>query len=694
MYGRMNMYGELNEEDTKKERPGRNQGLRGRDTPLAQSDPVQVQSVQQQPASLQPASQALTQSLSTPLQNGTLQPGVPPSTPSQNGTIQPGVPPSTPLQNRTMQPGVPQPTPSQNGTMQPGVPQPTPSQNGTMQPGMPQPTPSQNGTMQPDVPPSAPSQSGTMQPDVSQPTPLQDQPIPPQPGPAYQGQYSGYAGNPPGIPVQVRALQPVGFGEKLEQILNRFGLFGVGSLLYGILFAFCIYPGFQGISIPVISAVTMAGLMKICRILGVPLKKSAWFYFISWGLLSVSSVLTGSVPVIVFNTCGMYLLFLSFLFTHFCNTEKWGFAKYLGQICIAPFLAMAYLYCPFQSCRRYIKQKEKEKSTTVHYIWMGIGISLPVLFVLILLLTSADAVFRNLFTQLLRNIRFPEHPFWMILLLFVGVWGSYALLACFADGKIPDKVGEKKRWEPVIGISFLSVITVLYLFFSVIQISYLFLGGFRLPEGYSYSSYAREGFFQLLIVCLINLCIILLCISWFREHRVLKWVLTVFSCCTYIMIASSAMRMLLYVGMHHLTFLRVLVLWALTLLTVLLTGCIVTIYKPRFPLFQFTMVTVTVFYIAFSLARPDNLIIRYNLAHDRQALSSDDWYWFRLSSDAIPVLEKEGVLAEIGWDPDMPRADMDYSQKQLKGKLDDYRAMGIRDFNLSCYVAGKILESY
>ena len=367
MYGRMNMYGELNEEDTKKERPGRNQGLRGRDTPLAQSDPVQVQSVQQQPASLQPASQALTQSLSTPLQNGTLQPGVPPSTPSQNGTIQPGVPPSTPLQNRTMQPGVPQPTPSQNGTMQP------------------------------DVPPSAPSQSGTMQPDVSQPTPLQDQPIPPQPGPAYQGQYSGYAGNPPGIPVQVRALQPVGFGEKLEQILNRFGLFGVGSLLYGILFTFCIYPGFQGISIPVISAVTMAGLMKICRILGVPLKKSAWFYFISWGLLSVSSVLTGSVPVIVFNTCGMYLLFLSFLFTHFCNTEKWGFAKYLGQICIAPFLAMAYLYCPFQSCRRYIKQKEKEKSTTVHYIWMGIGISLPVLFVLILLLTSADAVFRNLF---------------------------------------------------------------------------------------------------------------------------------------------------------------------------------------------------------------------------------------------------------------------------------------------------------
>ena len=146
----------------------------------------------------------------------------------------------------------------------------------------------------------------------------------------------------------------------------------------------------------------------------------------------------------------------------------------------------------------------------MRHVWLGIAISLPLLVVLTLLLVSADAVFRSLIAELFRAIRFPARPFWMCLLLFVGVIASYGLLAYLADGKIADAAADKKRWEPVVGISFLSVLTVLYLLFSTIQISYLFVGGFRLPEGYSYSSYAREGFFQLLIVCLINLVIILL----------------------------------------------------------------------------------------------------------------------------------------------------------------------------------------
>ncbi len=518
-------------------------------------------------------------------------------------------------------------------------------------------------------------------------------------GPLYSGvgQAAGMPAGSPypagmGIPVQVIPERKT--GEKLERMLNRFAFFGIGCLVWGLLFTICIYPGFHGISVPVLSVLTMAGLVQCCKALDVQLQKSAWFYFLSWFVLSVSSTLTGSKPILVFNTCGMFLLFLTFLFTHFCHTEKWGFGKYLGQILLAPFLATSYLLSPFQSLERYIRQKEKGgKSPLMRHIWLGILISLPLLFVLTCLLMSADAVFRSLFTELFRAIRFPGQPFWMCLLLIVGIFGSYSLLAYFADGKIEDEVTEKKQWEPVVGISFLSVITLLYLLFSVIQISCLFLGGLRLPEGYSYSSYAREGFFQLLAVCLINLAIELLCLSRFRAHSVLKGVLTVFSCCTFIMIASSAMRMLLYVGMHHLTFLRLLVLWALALITVLLSGCIAAIYKPHFPLFQFSMVIVTVFYIGFSLARPDYQIIKYNLSHDRTAQSSDQWYWFELSSDAIPVMAKEGVLEEIGWRPDLPSSEMGWQAEQLQEKLDAYREMGIRDFNFSYYRAGKILDS-
>ena len=45
--------------------------------------------------------------------------------------------------------------------------------------------------------------------------------------------------------------------------------------------------------------------------------------------------------------------------------------------------------------------------------------------------------------------------------------------------------------------------------FSGIQIFGLFLGKMQLPEGYTYAQYAREGFFQLLAVSILNLILVL-----------------------------------------------------------------------------------------------------------------------------------------------------------------------------------------
>jgi len=76
---------------------------------------------------------------------------------------------------------------------------------------------------------------------------------------------------------------------------------------------------------------------------------------------------------------------------------------------------------------------------------------------------------------------------------------------------------------------------------------YLFIGNMQLPEGYTYSGYAREGFFQLLAVCILNLLLVLICLYLFRENIVLKLILTLISGCTYIMILSSALRMIMYI---------------------------------------------------------------------------------------------------------------------------------------------------
>ena len=48
-----------------------------------------------------------------------------------------------------------------------------------------------------------------------------------------------------------------------------------------------------------------------------------------------------------------------------------------------------------------------------------------------------------------------------------------------------------------------------YVLFCIIQIFSLFLGKMQHPAGYTYARYAREGFFQLLFVCMINVCLVL-----------------------------------------------------------------------------------------------------------------------------------------------------------------------------------------
>ena len=69
--------------------------------------------------------------------------------------------------------------------------------------------------------------------------------------------------------------------------------------------------------------------------------------------------------------------------------------------------------------------------------------------------------------------------------------------------------------EPVLAITALAVIGVVYLLFCMVQISYLFTGGFTLPAEYSYAGFARQGFFQLLFVSALNLLLVLVTSSVF-----------------------------------------------------------------------------------------------------------------------------------------------------------------------------------
>lgn len=232
--------------------------------------------------------------------------------------------------------------------------------------------------------------------------------------------------------------------------------------------------------------------------------------------------------------------------------------------------------------------------------------------------------------------------------------------------------------EPIIAITFTSILTLVYLCFSVIQIVYLFIGNMQLPNNYTYAQYAREGFFQLLFVCIINLILVLFCMSHYRDNKILKGILTVICGCTYIMIASSTLRMLMYIGEYHLTFLRVFVLLSLLVLFLCLTGVVISIFKPTFKLFTYMLVIVSVCYIAFSLSKPDTYIAAYNI----QANASDLYYYYDLSPDAAPILAEKEILQYVEGN----------QTAYIQECLDLYENQNFRRFNLSVYRAGKAIH--
>lgn len=479
-----------------------------------------------------------------------------------------------------------------------------------------------------------------------------------------------------------------------RQMKKQFSFFAPASAVYALFYAFCLYRNASGITYPFFVAGTLCYFFLSMKRLGVPYKKDSLFYVISILLLGISNCCTDSSPLLFMNKLGIFMLsFILMLHTVYYDAE-WNLPKYLGAILRTMGKTISCLFSPLIDLTSFYdakKQKKGEKKNTILYVIIGISFSIPLLIVMTLLLGSADVVFRNMIEKILYfDISFTE-IFKIIFLVVAVFFFSYSLLTALCKKSIPEETTDKKAGEPVIAITVTGMLSVIYLLFSFIQIFYLFIGNMKLPGGYTYAAYARQGFFQLLAVCLINLILVLICLHFFKDHLVLKIILTIISGCTFIMILSSALRMFMYIAAYRLTFLRIFVLWSLAVIFLLMTGITIYIYFQRFPLFFYSMAVVTIFYIGLSFVHPDYWIARYNLEAsnavdtniDESTVNSrSEYYLSTLSADAAPILLDENK------NPYYHASEMTYWMNDYCRHIDKKTEnMGLRNFNFSLYYA-------
>lgn len=509
-------------------------------------------------------------------------------------------------------------------------------------------------------------------------------------------------------------MEPVTTNEQTENINIEtknplFKFMEIGSLIYAFFYTVFLYKNGSGITYPFFAGGTCLFFFFYLKKSGITAKKSLLFPAISIILLGINTCTTDSFVLIFINKMGIFFLFFYLVIHSLYEDKGWDLSKYLCSILNIICTSFLFIFRPFSDFALFLRDKREEQNKPEgkgKYVFFGIIIAVPLLFVILLLLYEADAVFSNILDQIFTlNFDFNlDHVFGILFLFLFAFIASYSIMCRISLHNLKEEVSDKKKLEPVMGITFTALVSLVYLIFCYIQVFYLFGGLGTLPENYTYSSYAREGFFQLVFVCIINLVLILVCMKYFREDKILKGILTFISLCTYIMIASSSYRMILYIQAYDLTFLRVFVLWALFIIFLLITGALIMIYLKSFPYTKFCIITVTALYLVFSFAHPDYWIASYNLNKEET-----DYYYLRhLSLDAAPAIfdhfEKSGFnsISDLWFSEyasTMVKKSYNFQIKELdKIWLEEGdcipKRLSLRKWNLSRYTAYQRYKNY
>lgn len=480
--------------------------------------------------------------------------------------------------------------------------------------------------------------------------------------------------------------------DKAEGTRKNFSFFAVAALLYAVFHVFCLWGNYDGIMTAVWTVGLTAYILLCIQKFGWKWKKSTFFYGTAVVLLGISTFLTRDGGIIVMNYLFIIAAFAMLVIREMCEDRYFGIMKYAGSIFTVVFAPIGFIIRPFIDWSEFRKENKGRLNFRIKGIIIGTLAGIPILAVIVWLLADADMVFSSIL------LRFewlkPETWLGKLFYIFCIFILAYGAGCCYESRLIPEgkKRQEEKKWEPTSGITFTTLLAIVYLFFCGIQVMYLFVGGMRLPEGYSYAQYAREGYFQLFVVCLMNLIILIFCRSVYRTNRILQILLAVISGCTYIMIASSMYRMILYVENYGLSTLRVLVLWSLAVLTIWMAGVFLYIWKDSFPLFRFGMAALVVLYLVLAFGRKDYVISWYNLNVADSKQEIDIIYLTRLSEDAAPAIGQYYLAhgSEITDSEEQMEASQAYSYIRYYFKsISSSRERGIRSYNASEAAAKK-----
>lgn len=320
-----------------------------------------------------------------------------------------------------------------------------------------------------------------------------------------------------------------------------------------------------------------------------------------------------------------------------------------------------------QAARNDLSRLPRPERRRLMPLLRGALLAAPVVVVFATLLASADMVFADLIERILR-LEFLER---------LADWAGHGLVIAavgfFAAGGLAYTVWRKtSATEETPGsaalpiamprflgnietLVLLNAVNALFFLFVLVQVPYLFGGEINIQsESFTYATYARRGFAELVIVAVMTLSMLLLLSAVSRRDEGRQEVVfnlssTILLILTVVILVSAFKRLWLYELAYGFTRMRIYPHVFMAWLGILLAWFAYTLWR-RSSRFAVGLLVVCLGFVAtLDLLNPDDFIVRQNAARytglavttagaSRPEREVDATYLTQLSADAVPAL--------------------------------------------------------
>lgn len=504
--------------------------------------------------------------------------------------------------------------------------------------------------------------------------------------------------------------------EKIKKVLHaekRDGVFAL--LIFASVFVFIDFAVFHGFNFGfTLSFIVMFAVFTAYLWNG---KTRPSLFSCLCGLLSLAGSVTFTLSRDVFVNFIMVFL-VAALFTIYAFGISASFRSKEGSAKMLLDMLHGTAVSPFGNISPVMKavSSSTSKNKNLTYGLIGAALSIPVLLVIVPLLVSGDAAFRGLISAIGMNI--GEYVAVLFLaIIFAPYVFSYAFTRKNAlDKKTDAEVLHKSfRFAPsAVSVSFLCVISATYLIYLFSQLAYFFsaFSGI-LPEGYEYSAsvYAREGFFEMFAICVINMALIC-AVNLFTKKEssgkpsaALKAVECFISLFSLLILITAISKMVLNIEVFGLSKYRFLVSLFMLMLAVIIAFFVLHIFLPKISYMQPIILICSALFIACAFADMDNLVSLYNVnayANGKIETLDVEYMSNNLSESAVPYIiavaqGSDEALAREAMDciADKIRYDIDLSLMLTENNTLEYDSKtDFREFNLTVKTANEMIRDY